>query len=49
VVRPTEGEHKGRVGYYDDDDEEGVAIAYFEDPMKCYCTVGLALLTRRLT
>ncbi len=33
-VRVVEGGHRGRVGYYDDDDEEGIAIVYFEDPMK---------------
>lgn len=39
-VRVIAGEHKGKVGYYDDEgDEEGTAIVYFEKPFEGPYTV----------
>lgn len=38
-VLVTKGEHKGKIGYYDDDDyccetDQSMAIVYFDEPFK---------------
>ena len=48
-VRVTGGKHKGKVGYYDDDDWDldGKAIVYFGEPLKSeYALIPYRFLER---
>jgi len=43
-VLVVKGKHKGRVGYYDDDDDSGCAFVFFDDAVKDIGVCGESLL-----